>query len=598
MFEASINTVQLPRTFEQPHNRRFNPLSDQFIIAPLMRDDSATEGLLKDSVSTLSPLESEKLMPKDKTKGYSYCHRLFQTMKNSTRYIVLGILLAAVLYLSINYFNVQSVVTLSPDRSEAYNVKILPASLSDEDLNKLAKDTFSYLAMIDAGSSGCRAHVYRYGKLGTITGPLYVLPQHDSKKVKPGLSTFATHPQDAGASLQGLIDFMKEQVPEKDWAVTPIWLKATAGLRMLEPSKSEAVLESVRAFLGDKTKSPFLFRPSWARIIPGNEEGGFGWIAYNYLKRIIGPKKDPSSLVTPYAVVEMGGASAQVSQMAPTPAAAAAIPAKYKFTFNIEKDIYHLYTHSYLGFGAEQGREQLNKALAENSGANPPVKDPCLYPGYTRGASDLVIDPYQGPAGLAVIGNSDAGHGACVSSLSKIFKMFRHNLAAATKPAPTGATPEPVCDLHSHPAPHSFGCVHQPDFVSESNNFLVFENFYYMASGINVQPVGAANTSAQAVFPLRTTAAHIQDATTKVCSANWDTVQATYPLDSQPKDVGLKMCFSGSYAYSFLVDGLKIAKDKVLTIQKEVGASEIEWALGAAYKEAADLLKRTNLRPT
>lgn len=495
-------------------------------------------------------------------------------------------------------------MTLSPDRSEAYNVKILPASLSDEDLNKLAKDTFSYLAMIDAGSSGCRAHVYRYGKLGTITGPLYVLPQHDSKKVKPGLSSFAGNPQDAGASLQGLIDFMKEQVPEKDWAVTPIWLKATAGLRMLEPAKSDAVLASVRTFLLDKSKSPFLFRASWARIIPGNEEGGFGWIAFNYLKRIIGPKRDPQALDTPYAVVEMGGASAQVSQMAPTPAAAAAIPEKYKFSFTIEKDTYQLYTHSYLGFGAEQGREQLNKALAATQGGSPQVKDPCLYKGYQRSAADPVSEPYQGPAGLAVVGNSDESIGYCPTVVAKIFKYFHHGNNAAQTATAT-PTAEPVCDLASQPAPHSFGCVHQPDFVAQSANFLIFENFYYMASGINVQPAGGApaaaganGTSPKAVFPLRTTAANIKAAASKVCSADWSTVQATYPLDNQPKDVGLKMCFSGSYAYSFLVDGLKIDEHKILTIQKEVGASEIEWALGAAYKEAADLLKRTNLRPT
>ena len=36
--------------------------------------------------------------------------------------------------------------------------------------------------------------------------------------------------------------------------------------------------------------------------------------------------------------------------------------------------------------------------------------------------------------------------------------------------------------------------------------------------------------------------------------------------------------------------------DKVVTVQKDVDGSEIEWALGAAYKEAADFLKRTNLR--
>jgi len=39
--------------------------------------------------------------------------------------------------------------------------------------------------------------------------------------------------------------------------------------------------------------------------------GAFGWIAYNYLMKVIGPKK-PAGTVEPYAVIEMGGASAQV----------------------------------------------------------------------------------------------------------------------------------------------------------------------------------------------------------------------------------------------------------------------------------------------
>eukprot|EP01032_Pedospumella_encystans_P027599 gene27599-31189_t len=119
-------------------------------------------------------------------------------MKNNYKYLIIGACFILAGYLSFNYFTVPESLVLSEDRAENYKVKVLPASLEDAELNKLAKDTFSYLAMIDAGSSGCRAHVYRYGKLGTISGPLYVLPQHDSKKVKPGLSSFASHPEDAG----------------------------------------------------------------------------------------------------------------------------------------------------------------------------------------------------------------------------------------------------------------------------------------------------------------------------------------------------------------------------------------------------------------
>lgn len=163
-----------------------------------------------------------------------------------------------------------------PDRSDVFRVKILPEHANDAELDKLPPTAFSYLAMIDAGSSGCRAHIYRYGKLGSISGPLYVLPQHVSMKVKPGLSSFASNPTAAGASLAPLIDFMKSKVPEEDWDVTPIWVKATAGLRMLDTAVSDKIIDSVQNFLSSKANSPFYFHETHAQIISGSEEGAYG----------------------------------------------------------------------------------------------------------------------------------------------------------------------------------------------------------------------------------------------------------------------------------------------------------------------------------
>jgi hypothetical protein len=59
----------------------------------------------------------------------------------------------------------------------------------------------------------------------------------------------------------------------------------------------------------------------------------------------------------------MGGASSQVSQLAPTPKDAEEIPRENRFTFTIDDETYHLYTHSYLGFGGEQGREGMTSRL-------------------------------------------------------------------------------------------------------------------------------------------------------------------------------------------------------------------------------------------
>jgi Golgi nucleoside diphosphatase len=106
---------------------------------------------------------------------------------------------------------------------------------------------------------------------------------------------------------------MKKIVPHELWAETPLWLKATAGMRMLPQDKSDAVYANVRKFLMDKEHCPFLFDPSWAKTIPGNDEGAFGWISFNYLMKLVGPKRAPGA-TSPYAVVEMGGASAQVEK--------------------------------------------------------------------------------------------------------------------------------------------------------------------------------------------------------------------------------------------------------------------------------------------
>lgn len=466
-------------------------------------------------------------------------------------------------------------ITLPKDRSTTYNVKVLP-SMDDDELELLPSSAFSYMAMIDAGSSGCRVHVYRYGKVKSQDGPLYIVPKHVSLKVKPGLSSFAKNPQDAGPSLKGLIDFVKSKVPDADLSSTPIWLKATAGLRMLPTKESDAVLDSVRNFLSDKANSPLLFRSTWARIIPGQEEGAFGWISYNYLKRIIGPKRNALDVV-PYAVIEMGGASSQVTQLASAEKDIKDIPEDYKYVFTIEGATYTLYTHSYLGFGSEQAREGINKLLSKSVADGAVVKDPCLNKGYSR-IETVAPSVYDGPNGKAVTGVSDEA-ASCSDLVKQLFKS-----------PPDLKCPATVL------AAQSFACTYQPKFVIDSLNFLVFENFYYVASGIGIQSSGHAEGAVPGPFPRVTSAKEMNDSAREVCGASWTQLQEKYPKDNSGKENNVKFCFTASLLSSFLVDGLGVDPNKQLTIQQSVGNSDIEWALGAAYKEAADFLKKDSLR--
>ena len=404
-------------------------------------------------------------------------------------------------------------------------------------------------------------------------GALYVLPNHDSFKEKPGLSSFAANPKDAATSMVKLVEFMKSKIPEFQWSHTPVWLKATAGMRMLSPDQQVAIIQSVQQFLIDKSNSPFLFRAEWAAIIPGTNEGGFGWIAYNYLRKMIGPKRPlDDTEITTYAVVEMGGASAQVTAMA-KPDEVKLIPDENLFSFDIAGQHYALYTHSYLGYGGEQAREKLSKNL-EISGDI--IKDPCLNVGYMRSRDVSRRDVFDGSSEVGVAVEGDSDEKSCLK---------------AVKSSIIDSVNMESC-VHMIGGQYTMDCQSQPKWVSSIENYLVFENFFWAASGAHVLNDGhkSSDIDAPPSFPLITTPKEYKDASAEVCSKKWTQVNEEYPKDGQEKSNNNKWCFMLSYATSFLIDGLKLPLTKEITVQRNVDGSEIEWALGAVYKELEDFL--------
>ena len=109
--------------------------------------------------------------------------------------------------------------------------------------------TMRHALVFDAGSSGTRLHVFKWTPTQSADEiPRLALPQ-PTKKVKPGLSSFAQSPQTAGASLAPLFAFAEEHVPPELWKDTPVLLRATAGLRLLPADQSEAILHSCRGFI-------------------------------------------------------------------------------------------------------------------------------------------------------------------------------------------------------------------------------------------------------------------------------------------------------------------------------------------------------------
>lgn len=135
-----------------------------------------------------------------------------------------------------------------------------------------------YVVILDGGSTGTRVHVFKYSMHARSSYPVFKVPE-PKLKVEPGLSTYASNAAAAGTSLQPLLKFAQQHVPVPQQASTPIYLMATAGMRLVPVVAADRILQQCRAQL---LSSTFMFQPDWASIISGTSEGLYGWVAANY----------------------------------------------------------------------------------------------------------------------------------------------------------------------------------------------------------------------------------------------------------------------------------------------------------------------------
>lgn len=101
-------------------------------------------------------------------------------------------------------------------------------------------------------------------------------------KVKPGLASLAGNPSVVDGYLKPLLESAMKIVPADKHVSTPIFLFATAGMRLLTKHQSDAIMKEVKEVFNDKTICPFTFNPETdAKVISGTFEGIYAWISLN-----------------------------------------------------------------------------------------------------------------------------------------------------------------------------------------------------------------------------------------------------------------------------------------------------------------------------
>jgi Golgi nucleoside diphosphatase len=459
--------------------------------------------------------------------------------------------------------------------------------------------TTTHGLMIDAGSTGSRLHVYEWAPRvlrneddiqDAVSGSKLSFPGTESRwtdRLKPGLSSFASiHDTDelkaaVADYLEPLLDFARTVLHSKQesFARYPIFLRATAGMRTLEPSDRARVMNVVRDLFKNNTYCPFAFVDEQARVLSGEEEAIFDWAGVNFLMgQLLEQSEGAGTVINPkstHGALDLGGASTQISFYEPNEDIMSNL---FKLQIGQAKH-WNVYAHSFLMYGMNEAINRFQARLAADKTPQERVVEgiynPCLPGGSPpkefRSNIHLTTDgvetwKYQGqyPSGdgfyQAILKNdNDAGDFDHCMNLTKALLHLENN---------------EWCRF-SHRGDCGLAGVYQPDLPTRSDTFqefVAFSNFYHVWKFLQL--------------PEKATVGQLYNATKYACSLNHHDL-LEFTKDNKDIDEGDadSYCFRSVYAFQLLHNGYGFGMEDSIRATKVIDGHKVGWALGAMLYE-------------
>ncbi|KAJ2717069.1 Golgi apyrase [Coemansia spiralis] len=302
-----------------------------------------------------------------------------------------------------------------------------------------------YGVVIDAGSSGSRAMIYAWDDVRQQTADsnsgLAAIGRAGEQwtfKTDDGISQYAGRAHEVGEQhIRPLLDFAQRAIPADQHAHTPVYLLATAGMRLVNEHAAQQVLSAACGYA--QTHYAFLLPDCGAnfQVVSGELEGLYGWVAVNYL---MGGFKDGAG--HSHGFMDMGGASAQIA-FEPAPAVAAAhrsdLARVTLRTLDGGDRMYDVFVATFLGHGTNEARRRYVDGLRTAALHSQPqqqqlrvVDDPCL----ARGLALPTVD------GRVVLrGGGDFGR--CVAATEPLL----NNTQCPFEPCLLGGVHAPAIDF-------------------------------------------------------------------------------------------------------------------------------------------------------
>ncbi|EMD95406.1 hypothetical protein COCC4DRAFT_35226 [Bipolaris maydis ATCC 48331] len=413
-----------------------------------------------------------------------------------------------------------------------------------------------YGVVLDAGSSGTRVHVYRWlnhnaARDKATDAQLHSLPVIETdkkwtKKIHPGISTFGENPHRVGPDhLEKLLSHALKHVPVDQVPNTPLFLLATAGMRILPESQRKEILHQVCQFARSTTQFQLPDCDVHIQVIPGETEGLYGWIAANYL---LGGFDQPKlhqhgNGHSTYGFLDMGGASAQIAF---APNATEAEKHADDLTLLRLRTLdgtpleHKVFVTTWLGFGVNQARERYIKALLDSS-TEKELPDPCL------------------PAGLRLEVTQE---GKFIDSDSDLDDDDEPKSKAAAELVGTGEFPE--CLRQTYPllekekkctnSPCLINGQHVPAIDFKVNHFVGVSEYWHTTHEI------FEHGHKDKAYDLKT----YQERVNQFCSQDWKSIKKGIKKEKWGKkvdqDKAREVCFKASWIISMLHDGIGVPR--------------------------------------
>jgi len=477
-----------------------------------------------------------------------------------------------------------------------------------------AQEEHHYAIVMDAGSSGTRAYLYTWpNHSGDKHELLQIKPLKKDgepmvQKASPGLSSLAETPEKAFLYMQPLLQFASDNIPKDKHKTTPLYILATAGMRLIEKTQQEEILRQLRN--GISQHFDFYFPEGNLDIISGKQEGIYQWLAINYvlgkfrhrdhlnqgeeLVAVEPSKREGDNLVfRPRTVgaLDMGGASMQI---------ATEITSNLQLDAMTEKDknqvaeinlgcmdhdtehTYRVFVTTFLGYGANEAMNRHLRyvflgAITEAAGVqgldtDHRIKDPCLPLGMKHNVT-LTLD-------LETLDIEQEGAKSTLKEQQDVFLYGTGDWEACYAQIQDFArTPDKYSKCETN-CPDSAIAV--PPIEFDNSEFYGFSEFWYTME--DVLNMGGP-------YRLET----YEKASKDFCSTKWHLTWAKFLKGAYPKSDVSRLqtqCFKSAWLTVALHEGLTFPRNYVHlsaapnTVQGEV----VHWTVGA-------LLYRTRYFP-